>query len=193
MKKLVYIMGGQASGKMTIGEGLAKITGLKLFHNHIAVELAHHFYGFTNDPKDKKLFRDMREDIRDVVLNNVAQSSLEGIIMTFVMYFDEEEDWQIAERYRKMFGECELYCVELVCDVDERQRRNLTPHRLEEKPSKQNIERSKQDIYNTMETHRIISIEGEEKKFNANGYLKIDNTNLSAEEVAKAIKEKLGL
>jgi shikimate kinase len=33
--KFVLIFGPQAVGKMTVGQELAKITGLKLFHNHI--------------------------------------------------------------------------------------------------------------------------------------------------------------
>ena len=48
MKKLIIIFGAQASGKMTVGEHLSEIAGLKLFHNHIVIEIANHFYGFSN-------------------------------------------------------------------------------------------------------------------------------------------------
>ena len=37
--KLVLIFGPQAVGKMTVGQELAKKTGLKLFHNHMTIEL----------------------------------------------------------------------------------------------------------------------------------------------------------
>jgi shikimate kinase len=36
--KFVLIFGPQAVGKMTVGQELAKITGLKLFHNHMTIE-----------------------------------------------------------------------------------------------------------------------------------------------------------
>jgi len=37
--KLVIITGPHAVGKMTVGQELTKITPLKLFHNHISIEL----------------------------------------------------------------------------------------------------------------------------------------------------------
>lgn len=40
---LVIIIGAQSSGKMTVGQELSKITDLKLFHNHISIELGLQF------------------------------------------------------------------------------------------------------------------------------------------------------
>ena len=36
--KLVVIIGNGAVGKMTVGQELANITGLRLFHNHMSIE-----------------------------------------------------------------------------------------------------------------------------------------------------------
>lgn len=36
--KLVFILGDAAVGKMTVGQALMKITDLRLFHNHMAIE-----------------------------------------------------------------------------------------------------------------------------------------------------------
>ena len=36
--KLVLLTGDGAVGKMTVGQELAKITDLRLFHNHISIE-----------------------------------------------------------------------------------------------------------------------------------------------------------
>lgn len=41
--KFVLIFGPQAVGKMTVGQELAKITGLKLFHNHMTIDLVNPF------------------------------------------------------------------------------------------------------------------------------------------------------
>ncbi|MEO6875756.1 MAG: shikimate kinase, partial [Opitutaceae bacterium] len=36
---LVFIVGAPAVGKMTVGDALAKRTGLRLFHNHLTIDL----------------------------------------------------------------------------------------------------------------------------------------------------------
>ena len=36
--KLVLLVGSGAVGKMTVGQALAKKTGLRLFHNHMMIE-----------------------------------------------------------------------------------------------------------------------------------------------------------
>lgn len=36
---LVIIFGPHAVGKMTVGQELAKLTGYKLFHNHMTIEV----------------------------------------------------------------------------------------------------------------------------------------------------------
>ena len=36
--KLLFLIGDMAVGKMTVGQELARITELKLFHNHMMIE-----------------------------------------------------------------------------------------------------------------------------------------------------------
>ena len=43
--KLVIIIGNAAVGKMTVGQELAKITGLRLFHNHMMIEPVLEIFG----------------------------------------------------------------------------------------------------------------------------------------------------
>jgi hypothetical protein len=47
LKKFVFIFGPQAVGKMTVGQELAKVTGLKLFHNHMTIDLLEPLFGFS--------------------------------------------------------------------------------------------------------------------------------------------------
>lgn len=47
--KFVLIFGPQAVGKMTVGHELEKITDLKLFHNHMTIELLAPYFGFSRD------------------------------------------------------------------------------------------------------------------------------------------------
>ena len=47
--KFILIFGPQAVGKMTVGQELEKITELKLFHNHVTIELLEPFLGFSKE------------------------------------------------------------------------------------------------------------------------------------------------
>lgn len=40
--KLVFLIGNGAVGKMTVGQELMKLTGLRLFHNHIRNNILAH-------------------------------------------------------------------------------------------------------------------------------------------------------
>ena len=86
----------------------------------------------------------------------------------------------------------ENYTIELEITLEERLRRNKTTNRLEHKASKRDLEWSEKNIYRTLQKHRLNSKPREGEKIFKNFY-KIDNTNISAEEVAKMIKEKFKL
>ena len=86
----------------------------------------------------------------------------------------------------------ESYVVELEADLEERLRRNKTSNRLEHKASKRDLEWSENDLLRSLEKHRLNSNPGEGEKIFKN-YMKINNTNLSPEEVAKMIKERFDL
>ena len=86
----------------------------------------------------------------------------------------------------------ENYTVELETTLEERLKRNKTANRLEHKESKRDLEWSEKDIYRSLEKYRFNSKPGEGEKIFKNFY-KIDNTNISAEKVAKMIKEKFEL
>ena len=73
-------------------------------------------------------------------------------------------------------------------DLDERLKRNKTENRLANKASKRNLEWSQNDLLKSVQKYRFNSRENEIKEPN---YLRINNTNISAEDVAKMIKEKL--
>lgn len=204
MKTLIYILGGQAVGKMTVGVELQKITNLKLFHNHMTVELANHFYGFTIDDgtliskKLKEGFSDLRDKLRDVVLDNIGKSPLKGLIFTAAMYYDINDDWNVILEHTNTFKkaahsigeEVRVLIVELICDLDERLKRNESDFRLEKKPSKRNVVWTNNDILHQVSNHRVVLIKDEYKRFKADDFISIDNTNKSAIEVAKIIKDK---
>ncbi len=77
-----------------------------------------------------------------------------------------------------------FYFVELRADIETRLERNETPHRMERKVSKRDIQRSKSDLLKSAEKHRLNSNNGEVWFDN---HLKIDNTKLSADEVTDMV------
>ncbi len=185
--KLIIILGPQAVGKMTVGQELENITGLKLFHNHMTIELVSPFFDYGSDAGKRLVHL-----FRDEIFKEVAKSDLEGLIFTFVWAFDQQSDWDYIENVSTIFESNggTVYFVELEADASERMKRNKHPERLKQKPTKRNLDRSEKDLKETMTKHRLNSEDGEIKKAN---YMRIDNTNLSAEETANKIKETFEL
>ncbi len=77
--KLVIVFGPPAVGKMTVGYELAKLTGLKVFHNHMTIEIALNFFDF-GQPEFHRLVNEFRKRI----FEEVANSNLPGLIFTYV-------------------------------------------------------------------------------------------------------------
>ena len=181
--KLVFIIGSGAVGKMTVGQELAKITGLRLFHNHMAIEPVIEVFGYYDGETTR--------GIRDVVFRNFAASSNYGMIFTYMWDFDHQSDWDYIEHVKEIFRPygTEFYCVELVAPLEVRQARNATDNRLINKPSKANLEWSRERLI-AEEQYRLVSKEGE---LPFEHYLRIDNTNLSPAEAARLIQQTFGL
>lgn len=185
--KLIVIFGPQAVGKMTVGQELEKITGLKLFHNHMTIELVAPFFSYGSEAGQRLV-----DLFRKEIFEEVAASDLEGLIFTYMWDFNEKADSDYMEELCSIFEShgAPIYFVELEADVNERIERNKSPHRLQHKPTKRDIEKSEKDLIDSMNNYRLNSREGEIKKEN---YTRINNTNLSPEDVAKMIKEKFRL
>jgi len=185
--KFILIYGPQAVGKMTVGQELEKTTELKLFHNHMTIELVSPFFSYGTET-GKRLVGLFRQEI----FEEVAKSDLYGLIFTFVWAFDQQSDWDYVENVCSIFEDQggSIYFVELEADINERLVRNISPNRLQCKPTKRNTEFSERELKSTFELYRLNSHQGEIQKEN---YIRIDNTNLSPEEVAIIIKEKFQL
>ena len=187
MPKFVLIIGPQAVGKMTVGQELAKLTGYKLFYNHMTIEMVRLIFDY-----DKSVYHKMNQLIRYEILKEFSESNEKGIIFTGCFDFgnDFEKEKRETDSWMSLFEES--YVLELEASLEERLRRNKTDNRLEYKASKRDLEWSENDLLNSMKKHRLNSEPGEGEKIFKN-YLKIVNTDISAEDVAKMIKEKFDL
>lgn len=182
--KLIIIFGPQAVGKMTVGQELEKITDLRLFHNHMTIELVVKFFDYSTDVA-KRLVALFREEM----FKAVAESDLEGMIFTYVWGFDLESEWAYIDKVCEIFESRggEVCFVELEANIEERLKRNTHPNRLEHKASKRDTEASKKRLLDAYETYRVNSHPGE---ITREAYLRIDNTDVPAQEVARRIKER---
>lgn len=182
--KLVIIIGNGAVGKMTVGQELMKITDLRLFHNHMSIEPVIEIFGYY----DSRIVRKFRE----LVFEEFSQSENEGLIFTFVWAFDMLSDREyllhVAELFEGKGGE--VYCVELVASKEVREYRNETENRLRNKASKRDLEFARKTLSDIDKKHRTESKEGEIPFKN---YMKINNSELEPDVVARMIKEKFGL
>lgn len=132
--KLVIIFGNLAVGKMTVGQELAKITDLKLFHNHMTIEPVIEIFGYYEGKTVNRL--------RQVFFEEFSKSNNYGMIFTYVWALDHQGDWDYIKYVSNLFKEqgADIYYVELVATQEIRLERNSTENRLNNKPSKRNLD-----------------------------------------------------
>jgi len=186
MANLIIVSGPQAVGKMTVAESLRDKIGYSLMINHDSIEVSDKIFERGSNAQ-----KELNKIIRAGAFQTAIKYDVD-MIFTFVTAYDCQEDIDYLNNLRNMFETTggNFYFVELSADLQTRLERNVTPHRLESKFTKNDIERSTKDLLETMEKYRLNSNEGETICPN---HLKINNTNLSPEEVSSIIVEKFGL
>lgn len=186
MANLIIVCGPQAVGKMTVAESLRDKLKYNLMMNHDSIEMSDKIFGFAT-PAQKEFNAVFREKaFKLAVKHNV------DLLFTYVCAFEmpEEKEYlmSLADLFESNGGT--FYFVELSADLETRLERNITPHRMERKASKRDVEWSKANLLRDAERHRLNSDEGEIWFKN---HLKIDNTNLEPDEVADIVIERFEL
>lgn len=179
--KLVIIFGPGAVGKMTVGQELEKLTKFKLFHNHKSIEFIIDVLGEYNSEAVLRL--------RKLIFEEFLKTSNEGIIFTFMWAFNMQDDWDLINGYYELFTNerASVYFVELEASQKIRLERNKTENRINNKPSKKDVNLSQTRLMGEDAKNRLNSCDGE---ITYENYIKINNENLTASEVAKMIVEK---
>lgn len=186
-QRLIVVFGPPAVGKMTVGRELAQLTGLRLFHNHMAIEPVLQLFEFDSPP-----FSRLVRSFREQVFQEVADSDLPGLIYTCMWALDDERDKRFIDGLCALFRSrgARVHFVELWASLEERLRRNRTRERLDEKPSKRDVEASERRLL-AHESRFRLNTDGD--FFYPKEHLRIDNTDRSAREVAEQIVERFGL
>jgi len=182
----IVIFGPPAVGKMTVGYELAKLTGMKVFHNHMTIDLILEFFPYGHEK-----FTTLVSEFRQRIFEEVATSDLPGMIFTYVWALDQPGDKGQVDSYCEIFRRngAGICFVELEADLDERLERNKSEFRLSKKSSKRDISRSEKNLLKT-ESQYKMNTDGE--FFYQENYVKINSTKLSPEETAKQIAQRFG-
>jgi hypothetical protein len=185
-KTLVWICGPPAVGKITVGIELSDLTGIPLFHNHLSIEAVLPVFRYGSPP-----FNRIVAQFRYSVFVEAARSDVPGLIYTMMWAFDHPSDLKFVEKQKATFesnGGRAVF-VELTADLETRLSRNASEPRISAKPSKKDVEASRQRLLENDQAYQLDS----RGVFPFPDYLRIDNTHLEPRAVAERIAVHFGL
>jgi len=183
---LVVLFGPPAVGKMTVGHELCRLTGYRLFHNHLTIEPFLGIFEFGSPS-----FARLSGEFRRRVLEEAIVADLPGLVFTFVWALELEEDRDLVREYVDLAEAAgsRVSFVELAAPLDIRQQRNNTEFRLAEKKSKRdrvfndaNLVELERHVMNTggVPTPADAILAGHE-------HLRLNNSDLPAAEAARQV------
>ena len=186
MANLIIVSGPQAVGKMTVAEDLRNRIGYSLMVNHDSIEVSDKIFE-RGSPAQKELNQSIRKSAFEIAIKYDID-----MIFTLVVAYDLPEEIEYLNSLRRMFEESggKFYFIELEADVEIRLKRNITPHRLESKKSKNDVEWSRNNLLKTIQKYKLNTDEGEILFPN---HIKINNTHLSPNEVVDIVMKKFNL
>ena len=186
MADLIVVCGPQAVGKMTVAEALRDKLHYNMMMNHDSIEMSDKIFGFGT-PAQREFNAYFREKAFELAVRHNVD-----LIFTYVCAFEMQEERDYLQSLHDLFTENggRFFFVELSADLETRIARNETPHRMERKASKRDVEWSRANLLKDAREHRLNSDEGETWFTH---HLKIDNTELSPDEVADRVIEAFGL
>jgi adenylate kinase len=122
--KLIFLHGLPGVGKLTVAREVAGLTGFRVFHNHLAVDLVESLFEFGSPP-----FVELREAIWLAAFSQAVEAGLDGMVFTFA--FDRTVRGDFVGNVRRVVetGGGEVFFVELQCTPEELERRIAHPSR----------------------------------------------------------------
>jgi hypothetical protein len=122
--RLIFISGLPGVGKLTVAKELSALTGYKLFHNHLVVDLLLSVFPFGSPQ-----FVDLRESIWLSVFDQAGRAGLPGLIFTFAAENTVRQSFVTKAQDAVAANGGTIFFAELVCDERELQQRLDTPSR----------------------------------------------------------------
>jgi hypothetical protein len=123
--QLIFLHGAPGVGKLTVARELARLTGFKLFHNHLTVDLVGAVFPFGTEP-----FVLLREEIWLATFRQAARNDT-SLIFTFAPEGTVRPQFiqDVIDVIESAGGE--VVFVELTCEESELERRIEAPSRKE--------------------------------------------------------------
>lgn len=186
MANLIIVCGPQAVGKMTVAESLRDKLKYNMMMNHDSIEVSDKIFGFGT-PAQRAFNEFFRVKAFELAVEHNAD-----LIFTYVADFDCPDEIGYLKGLESQFTKDggKFYFVELSANLETRLERNATPHRMERKASKRDLEWSRNDILRSIEKYRLNT---DEDEILFENHMKINNTNLSPDEVADMVIAKYKL
>ena len=122
--KLIFMSGLPGVGKLTVATELSALTGYKLFHNHLVVDLVLSVFPFGSPQ-----FVELRESIWLSVFEQACRAQLQGLIFTFNAENTVRQSFITKAQDMMTANKSTICFVELICDERELQQRMDTPSR----------------------------------------------------------------
>lgn len=122
--KVIFLYGPPGVGKLTVAQELATLTGYKVFHNHLVVDLVYALFDFQTQP-----FVELRETIWMMVFQKAKEERVKGLLFTFAP--EESVPRHFIPDVIKLIEDDQntLSFVELTCDPEELRKRIVQPTR----------------------------------------------------------------
>ncbi len=163
---------------------------MPLFHNHMTIELVVPFFEFNT-----LAYNRLVGHFRRRIIEEVAASDLPGMIFTFVWALDLASDNRFVRDIGDIFVEQggRVVFAELTADQPTRIRRNAEPDRLDAKPTKRDVERSRSHLLWADENFKLNTDGALGDAFLSDPYVGIDTVALDPGQAAARIAQALAL
>jgi shikimate kinase len=174
--RLIFIYGPPASGKLTVASELAKLTGFKLFHNHVSIQFVQSIFEFGT-----KTFSRLTNKYRLEMIEEATKEEIDTIF-TFVYSKGEDDKFvkRVLQEVRSYGGQVCL--VRLYCERKELVRRVKASERR--RMGKVGSEKLLSDLFRRYKLDLEIPFQKS---------LSIDTTNQTPRSVAKSIASRYRL
>jgi hypothetical protein len=174
---VIVLHGPPGVGKLAVGRELQKLTGYRLFHNHLTVDMVASVFDFHS-----LAFRELRERFWLDVLGRAAEEGLPGVIFTLVF-----EPTVLPGFYERLVQRVQanggiVQPVQLSCSNEENARRVVQPDR-----------RSYMKEMNVDFLRAALERGDYNPPSDLQGNVMLDTTNLGPQEAAKLIVIRLDL
>jgi len=176
--KLIIIYGPPAVGKLTVARELGRLTGFKVFHNHVALDAVESV--FTSD---KKIFWKLVSEFRIRIVEEAARENISGVIFTSGYHGQPTDPTlkRMVEKVKKHGGK--VYFVHLTADKKALFRRVVSESRRRHLKT-----RTVSDLKRRLASWDMTKDVPFKEK-----HMTTDNTHLSPKNVAIVIKKKFKL